>query len=614
MAKKQSRRRDPAPGARPATTIAVEKPAPSVPAADDARPLALLWTLAAALTAWSFGFTTMWASDLWWHLAAGRWMWTNRPWPLTDPWTYTHFGKPWMHHEWLSDIVYHAWAGAFGIERLVWWKWTVLVATFTLLFHVLRRLSGDPLAAFVAMLWAAAVGAAFFDIRPHLYSVFGYVLLLSLLLGPSRHAWLLPPIFLVWVNLHGGFFFGVMAASVLLAAALLFRQAPPRAPLLWLACVLAALLNPNGIEAYTYPLKYAFDSSSPFIGLGEWRPPSEPGGIVSPWFYKSIGVFGAAVVVLFGSGWYRQQPRLALSGIVLGALTLAMSVKSRRFIPLFGISQSLVLAPALALGLSAAGRRAVGLLPAGARRWAPWLPPALAAALGCYWLAPYPLSSAAFPSLTAEELFPVEAINFVRASDIRGKVFAYYNWGGYIHLRTDGQLRVFIDGRADTLFDAATYTDYVRVLGAQPGSEDIVWNSGADYVLWPMSNPAAVNRLVGTSRWRMLYRDGVSVILIRADLPAPPLRATPDSAWREMALGYVAATAERLGEAEAHFRRALELKPNLQNACYTLVRTQVELGRADKAAETLEACRRQFPDPARYGEYLQLVRRGPAPR
>lgn len=613
MAKKQSRRREPAPAARPAPPAARTTVAEAT-AANDARPILLLWTLAAALTAWSFGFTTMWASDLWWHLAAGRWMWTHRPWPLTDPWSYTHFGKPWLHHEWLSDIVYHAWAAVFGIEQLVWWKWGVLVATFVLLFHVLRRLSGDSLAAFLAMLWAAAVGAAFFDIRPHLYSVFGYVLLLSLLLGPSRFAWLLPPLFLVWVNLHGGFFFGLMAASVLLGAALLFRPAPPRAPLLWLACVLAGLLNPNGIEAYTYPLKYAFDSSSPFIGLGEWRPPSEAGGIVSPWFYKSIAVFGASVVIVLGSGWYRRQPRLALSGAVLGALTLAMSLKSRRFIPLFGISQSLVLAPALSLLLSAAGRRAANLLPPGARRWAPWLPPALGAALGCYWLAPYPLSSAAFPALTAEELFPVEAVHFVRANDIRGKVFAYYNWGGYLHLHTDGQLQVFIDGRADTLFDAGTYVDYVRVLGGQPGSEDIVWNSGADWVLWPMSNPAAINRLMATSRWRAVYRDGVSVILMRADLPVPTLRPTSESAWREMALGYVAATGNRREDAEAHFRRALELNPNLPNACYTLVRAQVELGRREKAAETLEVCRRQFPDPARYAEYRQLVGRGPAPR
>ena len=34
----------------------------------------LLWLLAAVLTFWSFGFTTVMGSDLWWHLASGRWI------------------------------------------------------------------------------------------------------------------------------------------------------------------------------------------------------------------------------------------------------------------------------------------------------------------------------------------------------------------------------------------------------------------------------------------------------------------------------------------------------------------------------------------------------------
>ena len=33
---------------------------------------------------------------------------------------------------------------------------------------------------------------------------------------------------------------------------------------IWLASVLACLFNPNGIRAFTYPIRYAFDSSSPF--------------------------------------------------------------------------------------------------------------------------------------------------------------------------------------------------------------------------------------------------------------------------------------------------------------------------------------------------------------
>ena len=46
-------------------------PAPPLP---EPPSVSLLWWLAVILTCWSFGFTTMQGSDLWWHLAGGRWI------------------------------------------------------------------------------------------------------------------------------------------------------------------------------------------------------------------------------------------------------------------------------------------------------------------------------------------------------------------------------------------------------------------------------------------------------------------------------------------------------------------------------------------------------------
>src|SRR5208283_2309558 len=43
-----------------------------LPAAPEPRSVSLLWWLAVILTCWSFGFTTMQDTDLWWHLAGGR--------------------------------------------------------------------------------------------------------------------------------------------------------------------------------------------------------------------------------------------------------------------------------------------------------------------------------------------------------------------------------------------------------------------------------------------------------------------------------------------------------------------------------------------------------------
>jgi hypothetical protein len=223
------------------------------------RTAVVLWLLAALLTFWSFGFTTMMGSDLWWHLASGRWIWETGSLNFKDPWSFTHHGQPWQSHEWFSDVIFHAWSSLLGMATLVWWKWLVLVGAFMTIFNVLRKISGSSLAAYVASLIAIAVGAPFFDVRPQLYSILGFAILLRLALVPSRWRWLLPIGFFFWVNLHGGFFFGLLALTMILAVARLMGQTSRNSLPIWLGCLAACLANPSGPDAFIFPLHYAIN-------------------------------------------------------------------------------------------------------------------------------------------------------------------------------------------------------------------------------------------------------------------------------------------------------------------------------------------------------------------
>src|SRR6185295_11359112 len=192
--------------ARPAAEPAVlQRPAPPW--------LLGLWGLATALAVWSFGYQVVTGGDLWWHLAAGRWIGEHRALPATDPWSFSAAARPWANHEWLADLVFDGWTRLFGQPALAYWKWGVLLATFLLLFRVLWRLTRNAPASYLGTLLAAAMSSPFLDIRPHLYTLLGYALLLSLALGRAAPSWALPALFLVWANLHGGVFFGWMALA-----------------------------------------------------------------------------------------------------------------------------------------------------------------------------------------------------------------------------------------------------------------------------------------------------------------------------------------------------------------------------------------------------------------
>lgn len=551
----------------------------------------------------------MLGSDLWWHLASGRWIWETGTLNFKDPWSFTHHGQPWQSHEWLSDLLYHGWSKVFGMATLVWWKWSVLTAAFLTLFAMLRKISDSSIAGFIASLVAMAVGAPFFDVRPQLYSVLGFAVLLRLALVPSRWRWLLPVGFFLWVNLHGGFFFGLLVLTTIFALGRLMGQSSRNALPLWLACLAACLANPSGPDAFVFPLHYAIHPNSPYLRIGEWRPPWEAGGIRSALYFPTVGLFALSLVGTFVAGLQRKHPRLTFTSLALALLTLAMSLKSRRFIPLFGMAQALVLAPVLALLTSRLGQ----FLALRLSRWQrlPWrfVPPAAALGLGLWWLAPYPLSSQAFLYLTSQDNFPVEALNVAEVNQLTGKVFSFYEWGGYVDLRTNGTLQVFIDGRADTVFPDPTYRRYLRVLNQAKDWEKTLEDSGADYFLWPKRLSEHATALRDSGKWRTLYGDHVATLLMRADLPRPePFRPSPDSAWREVELGWRATIAGDFAKAERHFQRALELMPNLRSACERLANAQARSERLAEAEATLDRCQRLFPDPARRKELLSVFR------
>src|SRR5262249_16447922 len=303
----------------------------------------------------------------------------------------------------------------------------------------------------------------------------------------------------------------------------------------------------------------------PIHQVAEWLPPFEPGGLRS-WLYPyGIGAFFAATLLVMTDSELRRSPD-AWVGAAIGAMVLAMSLRTPPFLPLFAIGLTLVLALALALALSRLG--------AFVRRGIPPIVPALGALLVAgVWLAPYPKNSTAFQYLTAEYEFPVETLNFVNANRLSGNVFAYYRWGGYVDLCTQGRLKVFIDGRAETVYADQTYLEYLTVLDRKPGWIDVIESSGADFVLWPRwQEKDVVTGLVHTGRWRPLYRDSVSQLLVRTTTTLPdPLVVSPESAYRQLSLGVTALLQEQLEGARRHLERALQIDPDLQQACTTLV-------------------------------------------
>ncbi len=534
-------------------------------------------------------------SDLWFHLAAGRAIAESGHIPRTDSWSFTAAGRPWHNHEWLSGLVFWKWTEHLGVESLVIWQWAVLAATSVLLFDLLRRWCG-PVLAFVSLLGTLWVASPFFDIRPHLWSLLGFALLLRLTLVPSGAALALPAVFALWANLHGGVVFGLMALAVIVAAQSLSSEtAKPvrrRGQGLFVACLLATLLNPFGWRVLTYPLSLAAAGRTPTRQyLVEWTSPLLPGGIVSPAFLPVLAVTVILGLTLGTNREQRRQPE-SVACLLLVMLTAAMALTSRRFIPLFGIAAALLQARAVPLLFPRwRGARAVG---GAGNVWVPLL--ALALAVGrLYGEVVAPRS---FVALTRQERMPEDSLRFAQENGLKGNLFSYMLWGGYVEWRTPGIFRVFLDPRSETVYDAATQQRYFEISELRPGWQQTLERSGADFVLWPFapeSRRALVEALLAGGRWRMLHAGSQGILLARVDLQLPPVRdPSPLTAWDWWGLARRELGAGNMLEAERLLSRAVNQRPELPGVCTELVVVQRKLGAFERAAHTATSCRQRF--------------------
>ncbi len=622
-------RRQPSPQ-RPAARRPAESVPPSRLTAAVDQGVPWLWHLATLAAAWLLQLKVNLNSDIWFHLAAGRLIWQQKALPATDSWSFTAAGRLWQNHEWLSDVFFYLWAKAFGIGALVVWQWLVVGLAYLLLFRLLHRITGSYPVAYLLILLALALGTPFYEVRPHLWSVLGLVLLIHLTAWRDRPSPALPLLFLIWINLHGGAMLGLMAAFVTLGCWALFgengetgsgeerswRRRLPYAAGLWLASCLAALINPYGWWAFTYPFRLAFASrSATRTLLTEWLPPFQPGGLRAPLYPWAIALFAlAAVIMLVGN--LRQERRRNLTALGLGLLTLAMSLQSRRFVAFFGLAQTLVVAQAwLVIARRLANRsRAPKGTPARRPALLKLAVPLVLLVIAGWMLAPYPLGPDAFDPLSWASRLPVDSVNFIEANGLQGNVFVYYLWGGYVHWRTAGRLRVHFDTRSETVFADETMREHEHAANLAWDAASIVDRSGAEMVLWPMNSPAfrgLVQQLLTSGRWQPVYRDGVSLLLVRRDVALPsPLHPTPDSGYHWWALGRQALDTRRLDEAAVHLEHALEVNPRLWPACQELAVTRAAQGDREATRRTVDRCLAIFPDLQLDAD--QLLQRGAA--
>lgn len=478
-------------------------------------------------------------ADIGWHIRSGERILSTHSIPRTDDFSSTMQGQRWFAWEWLYD----SWLGIahreMGLNGVAWMTALIVATTMTLVIgQLLRSGTGLPL-AIALMLLAEMAAAIHLYGRPHIVS---WLLTLAWLIalerwqqgtGPRWLPWFFPISVLLWVNLHGGWIFGLALLAVYSIAAGIdsVRESDALArirvrlrarrmgwTLAWSA--LATLANPYGWRLHAHIYRYLGDRYL-MNKIEEFRSPNFHG-----WSERAF----AAILLLTMVAFLGKRRSLPTSHVLLTLLAAYSGLYASRNLPIASIILVIVIGPILWESMIAERPGAWRVLRAVTARLAAFaqrmgeqelrlrghLWPALvviAALVVCLHggrVASRQLVQARFDP----EHLPVKAAEYLAQQQSAEPVFAPDSWGGYLIYRLYPDQRVVMDDRHD-LYGADRVRDYLVLTQAEPAWQDVLDKWQIHTVLFPRNST-----LVGILRqlpreWTVVYEDKLTVIMER---------------------------------------------------------------------------------------------------
>ncbi len=467
--------------------------------------------------------------DYWWHLRTGQQILQQSALPHADIYSFTSAGKPWITHEWLSEVVMYSAYRVGGHAGVLLMFALIVAAAFGIAYS---RSPGKPFVAGFAVLLGALASMPTLGARPQMFTVLFASIFLAVLRdymygGHAGTTWWLVPAMLLWANLHGGFVAG-LGLIVLTCIGLVLEEhsgnvnaGPIRRklrPLFYvlLACTAVVAINPNGLRLYAYPLA-TIRSSASNLYITEWA---------SPDFHK-LAYQPLAVLILCTFGVLALSPKRAhKSDLLLLLVTCYVALRSERHIPLF----ALVAIPLLsehAFEWLVSRRKGTRLTPIEAERPVPTAKAALNAALLMVLVVGFAfrIGKALKDQQTHEsERWPLAAVQFMQSHTLPSQLYNSYDWGGYLIWKLYPQYRVSIDGRADVHGDALVAESIDTYKGV--GNWQDVLNRHSIRTVLAGPNAPLSNLLQESSQWDKVYADAQAEIFVRREgLPNLTARA-----------------------------------------------------------------------------------------
>jgi hypothetical protein len=447
--------------------------------------------------------------DIWWHLRTGQWIVDHAHVPTTDPFSAYGDGKPWIAYSWLFEILVYALFTSFGLMGILVFTVSMSLLIALVLHGSLRR-AGLPFIVEVFFV-AAALGAMspLISPRPYLFSILFFTAELSILFHVRRTdkvapLMALPPLFVLWANLHIQFIYGLAVLGLFFVEGFLSRMPSlsfnprhrlnislGRLSLVFLACLAATLMTPYHFRLYMPIFEYIGETGA-FQFVMELLPLSFR--TLTDWL--ALGLTIAAAFVL---GWQRAWLPFPTLLLLMGTF---LAFRARRDVWVVVLAALFI--------ISELGRFARSELSFGFTKLRT-ICVIVALTVAIYLIGLRRQISEQQLESVVERGFPAAAVKFVNEKNYSGPLYNHFNWGGYL-IWSLPRLPVSMDGRTNLHGDQRI----LRSLKTWSGVKG--WESDQELMKARLviagGNYALTNLMRTDSRFKLVYEDAVAVVFV----------------------------------------------------------------------------------------------------
>jgi hypothetical protein len=361
--------------------------------------------------------------------------------------------------------------------------------------------------------------------------------------------WLLPPLMLLWVNLHGGFLVGfALLAIYWIGAAWQWSRLKlkedkfedflrkiylgRRVRLLTSIGALSAittLINPYGFQLHLHIYRYL---SNRFLmdHIDEFQSPN--------FHFVAQKCFAGLLLLTLLALAARTRKASASRGLLsedllsqglLILFAVYSGLYAARNIPVSSLLLILVIGPWLSDALERfadrgnpapqgrpASHQFLQRMQATELNMRGHLWPIVAVALSC-WIAAHDGKLGSTLAMSAHfdtKRFPAQAVDYLAAHDLQGPILSPDHWGGYLIYRLYPRVQVVVDDRHD-FYGETFLQSYLKMIHVEPGWQDFIDRHSAHYLLLEKDS-ALANLLLETRDWQPIYNDDVAVLFVQA--------------------------------------------------------------------------------------------------